>query len=72
MSHANVRVENRRGIEAAVKALRRACADAGIPKELKKREFFETKSQKRRRKQRDRKAEIAREESYNGKNRFSN
>lgn len=48
----NVRVENKYGFEATMRAFERACGNAKILKEIKKREFYEKPSEKKRRKNR--------------------
>lgn len=47
----NVRVENKRGFESMLRAFRRACNnEVGILHELKKYEYYEKPSDKKRRK----------------------
>lgn len=48
MSVVNVRVENKRGFEQMLKAFRRACSEHGVLHELKKHEYYEKPSEKRR------------------------
>lgn len=74
---AHIRVENRKtkgsyddrkkGFDDMLKAFRRACGETKILNELKKYEFYEKPSAKKRRKKIDRQRELAREQ--NNKNR---
>lgn len=50
MAIAHVRVENRRGFEQMLKAFRKAVNDCGVPQEIKRHEYYEKPSDKRRRK----------------------
>jgi len=61
MSVVNVRVENRRGFEQMLKSFRRACMDSGLIQELKKREYYQKPSEKRRQKEIQRERERAKE-----------
>jgi small subunit ribosomal protein S21 len=46
----NVRVENRRGFEQMLKAFRKAMTERGVLHELKRHQFYEKPSEKRRKK----------------------
>jgi len=59
MKRANVRVENRKGFEQMMRIFRRQVSDCGILHELKRREFYEKPSAKRRRKARQHERELA-------------
>lgn len=58
MKQVNVRVENRKGFEQMLRVFRRQVTDCGILHELKRREFYEKPSAKRRRKARQREREL--------------
>ena len=59
MTRSNVRVENRKGFEQMMRIFRRQVTECGILHELKRREFYEKPSAKRRRKIRQRERELA-------------
>ena len=55
MSNNGVRVRVHRGeLEKALKKFKKMCQDAGIPSEIKKRQYFEKPSEVRKRKEKQR------------------